>query len=191
MYWLPYDVSRCLSSASCVAIVLLACRFPIRFLIRLALRLVARVVPLLALSRRLVPSCLFVWLACPSRYARSPRSAYSPRLSCRRAGRSSSRSHFVMRPASRLCVLACRPVFRSPSGNGCGCHRLVPAFRCCRAAPFSYRSLVPPFVSGNGEMSGDLVDGGGIFFLWDFCAIGGLSYRVCAIMDAVAMGTSE
>lgn len=40
-------------------------------------------------------------------------------------------------------------------------------------------------------MSGDLVDGGGIFFLWDFCAIGGLSYRVCAIMDAVAMGTSE
>lgn len=38
-----------------------------------------------------------------------------PRSSCRRAGRPSSRSHLVMRLACRLCVLACRHAFRSPS----------------------------------------------------------------------------
>lgn len=63
----------CLPAASCAAIVLLACRS----LIRLALP-----------SRRAYPLGMFVSShpIC-SCYTRSPRSAYPPRLSCRRAGR--------------------------------------------------------------------------------------------------------
>lgn len=51
--------------------------------------------------------------------------------------------------------------------------------------------LAPFLVSIIVEMSGDLVDEDIFFSLWDFCAVGGLSYRACAIMYAVAMGTSE
>lgn len=74
-------------------------------------------------SRRFVPSCLFVGRvrvvpsahpAC-SRLAASLRSTCSPRLSCRRAGRSASRFHLVMRLAIiSSCVpsaaSACLPV---------------------------------------------------------------------------------
>ena len=170
----------CLSSASCVVLILLARRFLIRLVhpSRPSPRRTCRCFAMsrLAASTRLISSASparFVLRidtsfrrACPSRLIRSScplssrrslRPAYPPRFSCRRAGRSSSRSHFVMRPASRLCVLACRPVFRSPSGNGCGCHRLVPASRCYRSA----------------------------------CEVGCFSRRVCAILNAVAMGTSE
>lgn len=68
-------------------------------LTHLAPRPVARVVPLFAI-RRLVSSAHLVCF----RFARPPRSAYPPRLSCRRAGRLASRSHLVMRLACRLCV---------------------------------------------------------------------------------------
>lgn len=40
-------------------------------------------------------------------------------------------------------------------------------------------------------MSGGEVGSDAIFFLWDFCAVWCFSYRACAIMYAVAMGTSE
>lgn len=92
------------------------------------IRLAVRVVPMLSARllvsfRRLAPSCLpigYVRLvpsahpAC-SRLAASLRSTCSPRLSCRRAGRSASRFHLVMRLAIiSSCVpsaaSACLPV---------------------------------------------------------------------------------
>lgn len=40
-------------------------------------------------------------------------------------------------------------------------------------------------------MLGGDVGSGAIFFLCDFCAVGCFSFRACAIIYAVAMGTSE
>lgn len=128
-------LAACLPSSSCVAIVLLACCFLIRS----------------AHSSRPSPRC-----ACrasapypPARLVSSacsvcspPRSAYPPRLSCRRTGILSSRFHFVMRLACRRDTIAdviasfLRPV------------AIVP--------PLS--RLVPPpsfLVSAGGEISDD------------------------------------
>lgn len=91
----------CLPAASCAAIVLLACRS----LIRLALP-----------SRRAYPLGMFVSShpIC-SCYTSSPRSAYPPRLSCRRAGR----HHLVLIsscvPPTVMCS-AYRLAFRPFSG---------------------------------------------------------------------------
>lgn len=134
-------LAACLPSSSCVAIVLLACRFLIRSAHssrpspRCACRASAPYPP-----ARLVSS------ACP--VCSPPRSAYPPRSSCRRAGRPASRSHLIMRSAYRPCVLACRHASRPSSWCGCGCHRLVPAFRFYRAASTSSRLCCRvPFLS--------------------------------------------
>lgn len=116
---------------------------------RLVLRLVAS-------FRRAYSSSMFVSShplisSCPlSLRPPAPPCLLSPSL-VSPGGASSSRSHLVMRFACRLCVLACRPASRSSSGCGCGMFspclpsgcgwrmvggypRLVPAFRCYRAA---------------------------------------------------------
>lgn len=99
-------------------------------LTHLAPRPVVRVVPRFSVrlsisSYRLAMSCLLIGhvrlvssaLPTCSRLARSPRrSAYPPRLSCRRAGRPSSRSHLVMRSAYRHVCSAYRLAFRPSSG---------------------------------------------------------------------------
>lgn len=108
-------------------------------------------------------------------------SSFSPSL-VSSVGASSSRSHLVM-------CSACRPASRPPSGYDCGCPRLVSAFRCPRAASASSCSLAPPTRVGERGDVGRWVGSGA--FLCDFCAVGCFSRRSCAIMYAVAMGTSE
>lgn len=163
----------CLSSSvSCAALVLLACRFPIRFLIRLVPRSAVRVVPRFALSR-LAASPRLISSACSARYryARSPRSAYRPRFSCRRAGRPASRSHLVMRFACRpACLLT---VLRLAHPRGVVADVIALLASCAVAdviASFMrFVATVPP----PPRLA---------------CAVWCFSRCVCAILFAVAMG---
>ena len=168
-------------------------------------------------SRRFVPSCLSVGHvllissahpAC-SRYARSSRSACSPRSSCRRAGRYAYRSHLVMRSARPLLGVL-TVILNAVAMGTVGCGAFVPRFhelhllsmgvvRISSSARrplffllfrFLSSCLPVPRVDKRGDV-GRFSRWLGHFFLWDFCAIGSLSYRACVIMYAVAMGTSE
>ena len=72
------------------------------------------------------------------RSAHPPRSAYPPRLSCRLAGRPSSRPHLVMRPAYRhvFCLPPCVPLIlwmRLLMSSSRSCVPLLP----CRLLLFS------------------------------------------------------
>lgn len=112
----------------------------------------------------LVSPYRYAFLIALSRFAFLP----VPRV----AGRGVLLSHFVLRPAHPLdAIEGCSLLACSRSAVG-GRPRLVPAFRCYRAASVSSRLLAPPFVSVGGEMSGGDVCSGDLFFLWDFCAVG-------------------
>lgn len=206
----------CLFPVSCVARCVLACRFLIRFVLpprracRASLRLSASY-RRLTLSRLIRFVCLLVSYgvstprpvvlisrACPSHLIRSScplllRLLASPCLS----------SPPLVSPGGAFCVsLSSCHASRLPSCVLLAALRsahpmdaiadvLVSFLRSAATVPPPTLLALSPrlFVSGGGEMSGGQF--GCYFFLWDFCAVWCFSYRACAIMCAVAMGTSE
>ena len=198
--WLPVSLrhvppSSCLlaalSSASLIRLVLSprrACRASVRLLVSSYVSLFA-------------PSCLSVG------HVRLVPSAHP----LRPLGSLCLLSPFLVSRGGALCVppavLACLPaVLRSAhprvavadilallTVGGAAADIIAPFLRSVATVPPLPRLALSPrlFVSGGGEMPGGRAGSGATFFLWDFCAIVGLSYRACAIMYAVAMGTSE
>ena len=179
---LPAHCVMCRSRLACLPL-------PNSLLIRLAYP--SRTSPRLSCRASLRPACLALRLVASFRraypsgmsvsYRPSSRSAYSPRSSCRRAGRPSSHCHLIMRSAYRPCVLACRHASRSSSWCGCGCHRPVPAFRRYRAASASSRLLAPLIRVGR---RGDVVRLGrlGCYFFSR-----GISMRSCAFLGVLML----
>lgn len=150
-----------LPAASCSALVLLACRS----LIRLAPRPVVRVVPLLSVSLlvsscRLVLSCLLIGHVRLVSSAHPLRSACSPCLSCRRAGRHHLASiSSCVSPAAPVCLLT---ALRSTRSRVAVADVIASLMRSVATVPPLPRLA---------------------------CAVGCFSRHVCAILCAVAMGT--
>lgn len=136
------------------------------------------------------PPCLLDAAAVPRRFARSSRSACSPRLSCRQAGRPRLAAiSSCVPPTAPACLLA---TMRPAHPRGAAADVIAPFLRSVVTVPPLPRLAYSPrlFVSRGGEISGDEI-GSDNFFLWDFCEVGRFSWRACAIMYAVAMGASE
>lgn len=91
-------------------------------------------------------------------------------------------------PSLCACLPSCVPLvlgmrLRIPSPRSC-----VPLLPCRLSSVLPVRPVL--LVGRRGDV-GRFGRGGCDFFLWDFCAVGCFSFRTCAIMYAVAMGTSE
>ena len=159
-------LAACLPSSSCVAIVLLACRFLIRSAhsSRPAPRCACR-------ASAPYPPARLVSSACP--VCSPPRSAYPPRSSCRRAGRPSSRSHLVMRFA--CAAFACLPaVLRSARLRSAVKDVIAPFLRSVATVPPLSRLAYSPRRSCRwaGRCRAVMFARAIFFFLWDFYAVG-------------------